>query len=123
MPCANCFPEAGRGSSRPETGRRIFGQWLGFTRNCSADAALPEADWDIAGAEAQPETRAVGPLIVVLEIGAVVLAGKEVEDAVSHGRHLTADIQVGRITAVSAEHVTLGVGPVVVGPGGNRPVA
>src|SRR5450759_2159654 len=115
MPSAICFPATGRGSPRPETGKRIFGRWLGFTRNCSADAGLPEADWDIAGAKAQPEIHAVGPLIVVPEIGAVVLAGVEAEDGVSHGRHLAAGTQVGRITSVCAEHVAHGVRPVVVG--------
>src|SRR5450759_925025 len=100
MPSAICFPATGRGSPRPEAGRRISGRWPGFTRNCSGDAALPEADWNIARAKAQPKTHAVGPLILVLEIGAVVLAGVEAQDAVSHGRHLAADTQVGRITAV-----------------------
>src|ERR1035437_4647831 len=100
MPCAICFPASGSGNRRQETGRRIFGRWLGFTRNCSGDAALPEADWDVAGAKAQPEIHAVGPLVVVFEIGAIVLAGVEGQDAVSHGRHLAADTQAGRITAV-----------------------
>src|ERR1035437_9096968 len=100
MPSAICFPASLHGGRRAETGRRIFGRWLSSTRNCSADAALPEADWDIAGAKAQPEIHAVGPLIVVFEIGAVVLAGVVAEDAVSNGPHLAAGTQAGRITSV-----------------------
>ena len=46
---------------------------------------LPEADRDIAGAEAQSETYAVRPLVVVLEIAAVVPAGIEAENAVGSG--------------------------------------
>src|ERR1019366_8935388 len=102
MRCAICFPASVGGRRRAETGRRIFGRWLSFTRNCSGDAGLPESDGDISGAEAQPEIHAVGPLIVVLEIGAVVFAGVEAEDAVCHGRHLTAGTQGGKITSVCA---------------------
>src|SRR5450756_2969091 len=100
MRCAICFPASLHGGRRAETGRRISGRWPGCTRNCSGDAALPEADWNIARAKAQPDIHAVGPLIVVLEIGAVVLAEVEAENAVSHGRHLTAGAQGGRITSV-----------------------
>src|ERR1039457_2362681 len=87
MRCASCSPASGRGGRRAETGRRIFGRWPGFTRNCSGDATLPDANWNIARCKAQPETYLVGPLIIVLELGAFVLAGVEAEDAVTHARH------------------------------------
>src|ERR1035441_4867172 len=100
-------------------GRRIFGRWSGFTRSCSGDAALPEADWNIARCKAQPEIHAVGPLIIILEIAAGVLAGDEAADAMSHSRHLAAGTQVSRITAIGADHVTLGGRVVVAGAGRN----
>src|ERR1035437_563699 len=123
MRCAICFPASLRAGSRAETARRIFGRWLSFTRICSADAALPETDWDIAGAKAQPEPYTVGPLIVVLEIGAVIPTEVEAEDAVSHGRHLAAGTHGRRITSVCAKHVAHGIRPIVVGSGRNRPAA
>src|ERR1035437_1142510 len=123
MRCAICFAASVHGRRRPETGRRIFGRWLNFTRNCSAEAALPEAERDFAGAEAQPKTHTVSPLIVVLEIAAIVLAGVEAEYGVSGARHLTAGTQVDRISTVFAEHVAHRERPVVAGSRRNRPVA
>src|ERR1039458_10869076 len=123
MRYAICFPATVRGGRRAETGRRISGRWFDSTRNCSGDTALPEADRDVVGAKAQPEIHSVRPLIVVLEIAAIVLAGVEGEDTVSHGRHLAAGAQIGHITSVLSEHVTVGSRRVVVGSGRKRPAA
>src|ERR1035441_7891015 len=114
-----CCPASRRGGRRAETGRRIFGRWPGSTRNCSVDAALPEADWNIARCKAQTEIHAIGPLIIILEIAAGVLAGDEAADAMSHSRHLAACTQVSRITAIGADHVALGSRVVVGGAGRN----
>src|ERR1019366_7781238 len=123
MWCAICSPASGRGGRRAGTGRGIFARCLGSTRNCSGDAALPEPDWDVAGSKTEPDIHAVGPLIIILEIAARVLASGEAEDAVGHGRHLTAGTHVGRITAIRAEHVTLRGRGVVIDSGGDRPAA
>src|SRR5271157_2582297 len=123
MPCASSCPASVPGGRQAATGRRIFVRWFSFTRNCSRDAALPEADWDVAGSKAQPQIHAVGPLIIVLEIAAVVLAGDEAEDAVSQGRHLAAGTHGGRITSVLPYHVTLGGRVIVVSSGRQRPAA
>src|ERR1017187_8548583 len=111
MRYAICFPATVRSGRRAETGRRISERWYGSTRNCSGDTALPEADRDVAGAKAQPEAQSVRPLIVVLEIAAIVLAEVEAQDAVSHGRHLTAGVQIGGITPLLSDRVTEGSYP------------
>src|ERR1035438_2838672 len=123
MRCASCCPASVHVARQAATGRRIFVRWFSFTKNCSGDRALPEADRDVAGSEAQPEIHAVSPLIVILEIGAVVVAGDEAEDAVSQGRQLAAGTYVGRVTSVLPDHVTLGDRAIVVSSGRQRPAA
>src|SRR5215471_11794542 len=78
------------------TGRRTFGRFWSSIANC---AELPKPQRHIAGRESQADSHAVRPLVVILEIGAVIPACAEGKDAVRIARQLPA--QIGRNDEVS----------------------
>ena len=83
MPMCSSGEARAKGARRRRAGEYSRGG-SSFTKNCSASIRpLPEAERDIAGAKAEAEARTVCPLVVVLEIAAVVPARIEAEDAVS----------------------------------------
>src|SRR5215471_11065768 len=86
---------------------------------CSSDL---EADRDIAGREAKTGADAVGPLVVVLEVAAPVLARIETQDGVGGAEDLPAEAGGCDDVAVPAENVANRIRARVIQRGRDAPL-